>query len=187
MEGWMCEPRAGTTIRMASTRTGTSRQARLPSLCVTTDKSHTTLRRIALFPTVTCFQPSPPEASLRPGPIWSALTSRSGPRSGYGSAPPVSLVGSPGAVSRATYRSSRRPSPSAVNCREPSDSGVAAESASMNRGMQRIPRAGLKLATCTSGVPAIWTATPIGLATPLNWLIRQIRPDEEDDASGKSV
>jgi hypothetical protein len=27
----------------------------------------------------------------------------------------------------------------------------------------------------------------VGLATPLNWLIRQIRPDEEDDASGKSV
>ena len=57
----------------------------------------------------------------------------------------------------------------------------------MNGGMQRFPRAGLKLATYTSGAPAIWTATPIGLATPLTWLIRQIRPDEEDDASGKSV
>jgi hypothetical protein len=107
MEGWMCEPRAGITIRMGCTRTGTSRQACLPSLCVTTGRSHTTLRRIALFPTVTWFQPSLPEASLRLGPIWSALTSQSGPRSGYGSAPPASLVGSTGVVSRATHRSAR--------------------------------------------------------------------------------
>ena len=53
MEGWMCEPRAGTAIRTGCTRTGTFRQAPLPSLCATTDKSHTTLYRIALFPTVT--------------------------------------------------------------------------------------------------------------------------------------
>jgi hypothetical protein len=83
MEGWMCEPRAGTAIRTGSTRTGTFRQARLPSLCVTTDKSHTTFHRIAPFPTVTWFRPSLPEARPSPGPIWSALTSRSRPRSGY--------------------------------------------------------------------------------------------------------
>jgi hypothetical protein len=53
MGGWMREPRAGTAIRTGSTKTGTFRQARLPSLCVITDKSHTTLRRIAPFPTAT--------------------------------------------------------------------------------------------------------------------------------------
>ena len=53
MDEWMCGPRAGTAIRMASTRNGTFRQARLPNLCVTKDKSHTTLRPMALFPTVT--------------------------------------------------------------------------------------------------------------------------------------
>ena len=53
MEGWMREPRAGTAIRTAFTRTGTFRQARLASLCVTRDTSPTTLRRIALFPTGT--------------------------------------------------------------------------------------------------------------------------------------
>jgi hypothetical protein len=49
----MCESKAGTAIRMASTRTDTFRQARLPNLCVITDQSHTTFRRIALFQTVT--------------------------------------------------------------------------------------------------------------------------------------
>ena len=53
LKGWMCEPRAGTAIRMGHTRTGTFQPARLPSLCVMTGGSRMTVRRIGLFLTAT--------------------------------------------------------------------------------------------------------------------------------------